>query len=426
MLIAVSGNIGSGKTTLARFIANNYGFSYVPTKRLEFNFLEDFFMDIEGKFFPAQVSFLISKAIEIQSLHADGKNIVIDRSLLEDIQVFARLWSDRKAIDRKIVQLYQYTAEFISSAIPTPDMYIVCRCPAQVCAERIASRPARRFEALYPPNHVQVLGEYYSKLTFEWGVPYVEVDTTYYDFTNSSVLESICKYIFEQFTGRREYGQLSLFDDTGYCDREIEIDRKGLVFHYLEDSDYLSPLKPLGRTAKYIYLAAPFTQLANDKRTVKSAFGMENDSFFEENEESPYGGLPISYRKKLVRIETAIRKQCGYRVLLPHRDINKWGMVTYPTQHITPQIVETVEHAAAIVAIPGSSIGVHMEVGIAIARRIPVIIIETKEFQNSFFLEGMKEIPGIKYMKVESLSQIPKHIEQENIMEFISGFGGEK
>jgi len=424
MLIAVSGNVGSGKTTLAKYIARNYGFSYVPTKRLEFDFLEDFFKDIEGKFFPAQVSFLISKAIEIQSLHSEHKNIVLDRSLLEDIHVFAKLWSDRMAIDRKIIQLYQCTAEFITSSIPTPDIYLVCRCPAEVCARRVASRPARKFESLYPPNHVQVLGGYYEKLTFEWGVPYVEIDTTYYDFTKPFVLESVCKYIFEQLAEMNEYGQLSWFDDAGHEGQDGKIGRTGIKFHNLGDSDYSSSFGLLHRTAKYIYLAAPFTQLASDKNTAKAILGAENASFFEEIENAPYGELPTSYRRKLTRIAAAIKKQCRLPVLLPHRDINNWGVVSYPTQQITPKIVETVEQAAAIVAIPGSSIGVHMEIGLAIARRIPVIIIETKEFQNSFFLEGMKEIPGIKYIKAESLSQIPKHIEQENIMEFISGFGG--
>lgn len=424
MLIAVSGNVGSGKTTLAKHIAKYYGFCYVPNKRLEFDFLEDFFKDIEGKFFPAQVSFLISKAVEIQSLHYEHKNIVIDRSLLEDIQVFAQLWSDRKAIDRKIIQLYHHTAEFITSSIPAPDLYIVCRCPAEVCEKRIASRPARKFESLYPPNHVQVLGEYYEKLTFEWGIPFVEIDTTHYDFTDPSILESLCTYIFEKLGERKEYGQLSLFDDAERDGQAQKSEQPGIVFHSFEDSDHSLPWKSLGRTAKYIYFAAPFTQLAAGKNTAKSILRMENDSFFKEIEESQYGALPISYRRKLARIAAAITKQCGLPVLLPHRDINNWGMVNYPSQYITPRIIETVEHATAIVAIPGSSIGVHMELGLAIARRIPVIVIETKEFENSFFLEGLREIPGIKYIKAESISQIPRCIDKEDILEFISSFGG--
>lgn len=69
MIIAVSGNVGSGKTTLAKYISEKYCFDYIPQHRLEFDFIDDFFNDIEGKFFPAQVSFLLSKAIELQELY---------------------------------------------------------------------------------------------------------------------------------------------------------------------------------------------------------------------------------------------------------------------------------------------------------------------------------------------------------------------
>ena len=191
MLIAVAGNIGSGKTTLAKYISEKHNFFYVPKRRLEFNFIDDFFNDIEGKFFPAQISFLLSKAIEIQELYSNQNNIVVDRSLLEDIEVFARLWIETRQIDDKIVQLYQHTANFIKSAVPSPDLYIFCHCPAEISTARIAQRPQRSFEKQYPPNHIQMLEKYYSQLVFENNAPCLVIDTTYYDFTNRNVLDFI-------------------------------------------------------------------------------------------------------------------------------------------------------------------------------------------------------------------------------------------
>lgn len=58
MLIAVAGNIGSGKTTLAKYISEKHNFFYVPKRRLEFNFIDDFFNDIEGKFFQHKYLFV--------------------------------------------------------------------------------------------------------------------------------------------------------------------------------------------------------------------------------------------------------------------------------------------------------------------------------------------------------------------------------
>lgn len=421
MLIAVSGNVGSGKSTLARHIAKKYNFRYVPNKRLEFNFIDDFFNDIEGKFFPAQVSFLLSKAIEIQAC-GPNRNIIVDRSLLEDINVFAKLWIDNKNIDEKIAQLYQYTADFITSAIPAPDLYIVCQCPAEVCASRIKNRPVRKFEALYPPNHIQMLGEYYSDLTFEWGIPYVEIDTTYYDFTDEAVLNAVCERIFKRLEQHGQYEQLSLYDEvTGETPVEAA-DAKGMAFHNLEEMDYFASFKQPPKSTKYIYLAAPFTQLATNTKKQSSENEIENHSFFEE-EELPYGELPSSYRNKLTKIEAAIKKQCGMPVLLPHRDINNWGKISHSAQYITPKIVETVENATALVAIPGNSIGVHMELGIAISRDIPIIVIETDDFQSSFFVKGLGEIPCVRHIKAKSISQIPARLENEKISEFIQSYG---
>lgn len=424
MLVAVSGNLGSGKSTLARYIARKYNFRYVPHKRFEFDFIEEFFSDIEGKFFPAQVSFLLSKATEIQAI-GTRQNIVMDRSLMEDINVFAKLWIDNRHIDEKITQLYHYTAEFISSAIPAPDLYLVCRCPPEVCAQRIKNRPVRSFETQYPTNHINVLSEYYSSLSFGWGVPYVEIDTTYYDFTDETVLDSVCESIFKRLEPNNHYKQLSLFDDIPEKHYDVPIEIKGLTFHNFDGVDQFMSVSHPSKSSKYIYLAAPFTQLAKSPEHTAANSLIENSTFFEV-EDVAYGELPRSYRQRLLRIESALKKQCGMRVLLPHRDINKWGRVSYPSQYITPRIVDTVKNAAAVVAIPGTSIGVHMEIGIAISRDIPVIVIETADFQSSFFVEGLRNVPCVRCIKASSLAQIPVCIEQHNISEFIYSYGGEK
>ena len=167
------------------------------------------------------------------------------------------------------------------------------------------------------------------------------------------------------------------------------------------------------------------TQLATNIKSRQQESMIDNTSFFED-EVLPYGELPKSYRNKLLKIEAAIKKHCGMPVLVPHRDINNWGKTSHPAKYITPKIVETVENATAVVAIPGSSIGVHMEIGIAIAKNIPVIVVETNDFQNSFFVSGLGEIPCVKHIKVASIAHIPTCIEREKISEFIYNYGGNK
>ena len=421
MLIAVSGNVGSGKTTLAKYLSDAYGFRFVPKRRLEFDFIDEFFHDIEGKFFPAQVSFLISKAIEIQEHLSYGRNIVVDRSLLEDIDVFARLWIENRQIDQKIIQLYHHTADFIKNAVPVPDLYIICRCPAETSLARIAQRPKRSFEKQYPPNHVQLLSQYYSELTIEAGVPCVEIDTTYYDFTKQSVLDGICVQIFEQLKQPSIYDQLSLFEDYPNEPQHFP----GLVFHNFDGNHKITSFDRSTSHSEYIYLAAPFTQFATpQKRTIASA-SEEPNLLAALYKDEPYGTLPLPYRNRLRKIEKAIEAHCGMPVLLPHRDINNWGKTAYSSEYLTPKLVESVENASAFIAVPGCSIGVHLELGIAIAHKIPVIIFDSGDFPKSFFLDGFSELPNVKCIRAPSLSKIPALIESEKLSAFIKTARGE-
>jgi len=408
MFIAVSGNIGSGKTTLARYLSCNYDLCYVPRDRLEFNFLDVFFKDVEGKFLLTQLSFLISKSIELQKLLQNKENIVLDRSLKEDIEVFARLWIENCNIEKKIADLYNRTADFIRQTLPEPDLYIFCSCSANISRQRIANRPVRNFEKQYPPDHIELLEKYYKQLITNLKAPCVEINTEQYDFTEDETLPYLCTEIFKQFAHSPYFCQLSLFDEP------IKQNVQGLIFH---NFDQIHGQHLPAKNVQYIYLAAPFTQMAPPKQIIEA----DDISLFSTMDENTvYGMLNVSYQTNLKKIAQAIAKHCQIPVYLPHRDINKWGKINYPTEYLTPRLIETVEKATAIVAIPGNSIGVHLELGIAIARHIPIVIFDTNDFSNSFFVRGFMELPYVKYIQVPSLSKIPSNVVMENISAFIS------
>ena len=414
MLIAVAGNIGSGKTTLAKFIAANYDFSYVPNHRFEFDFIDSFFEDISGMFLPAQLSFLMSKAIEIQQLTEQRKNVVVDRSVIEDIHVFARLWIENKEIDEKIVELYRYTSEFIRQSLPSPDLYIHCVCPAEVSQRRIAGRARRSFEEKYPPGHVQMLEKYYSELEFEEGVPYVRIDTERYDFTKAGTLKAVCAMIFDRFAASSDYGQFSLFDAADPGDSGTE----GMTFRGFDTAPTVRH-KRIEEVRKYIYLAAPFTQFATQDSRQSRRENTELSLFFGQNDTAAYGEIPRDYRRKLTNNEKALTRACGVPVLLPHRDINNWGKTTFPAEHLVPEIVKSIEGASAVVAVPGSSIGVHLEVGMAIERRLPIVLFDAADVAKSFFMDGLANLPNVKCIRVPSIDAIPGYIEAGNIAGFL-------
>lgn len=413
MIIAVSGNVGSGKTTLAKYISEKYCFDYIPQHRLEFDFIDDFFNDIEGKFFPAQVSFLLSKAIELQELYSTQKNIVIDRSLLEDIDVFARLWIENRNIDPKIIQLYKHTAEFIKASVPPPDVYLICRCPAEVSISRIDQRKKRHFEDKYPPNHVQMLEQYYSMLCIEQNTPYVNIDTVYYDFKDKSDLEFVCNEIFSHLEYSQDYVQLSFLESTPNFPKPVVA---GMDFH---NFSHHSPIyyKHESKRSEYIYFAAPFTQVAEKGRKLND-FEKNNNNFLHMIQDTHlYGELPEKYRRTLIKIQKALERKYNHKVFIPHKEINKWGKTSYPPEYLAPQIVDSVKNAFAFVAIPGNSLGVHLELGIAISQKIPTTIFDVDEYRCGYLVKGLAESDLLKYYRLPSIHSISNYINQTNILE---------
>ncbi len=60
-----------------------------------------------------------------------------------------------------------------------------------------------------------------------------------------------------------------------------------------------------------------------------------------------------------------------------------------------------------------------MELGIAIAKGIPVVVFDTKDFPGSFFVKGFQSFPNVIYVQAESISDIPNLLLSENISTFI-------
>src|SRR6218665_3413332 len=92
MHIAITGNIGAGKTTLASKLAEHYGWE-VLYEAVEGNpYLPPFYEDMEKWAFHLQIYFLNSRfeqVLKIKKL-AEDRTIIQDRSIYEDAYIFAR------------------------------------------------------------------------------------------------------------------------------------------------------------------------------------------------------------------------------------------------------------------------------------------------------------------------------------------------
>lgn len=88
MHIGVAGNIGCGKTTLTRMLAEYY--NWTPRyESVTYNpYLEDYYADIPRWSFALEVYFLKQRFKDVLDIDKSSDVIVQDRTIMEGVQIF--------------------------------------------------------------------------------------------------------------------------------------------------------------------------------------------------------------------------------------------------------------------------------------------------------------------------------------------------
>lgn len=163
--IAFAGNIGAGKSTAAKIVAEHYGFEIFYEPVLENRFLKKYYGDMKRWSFTLQMEFLL-KRIEH---HIDIRNLetgcVQDRSLIEDPEIFAKyLHGLGHMSDAELDLYFDYFRRF-NKQVSQPNKIILLHTgDVNVLLRRISAR-GREEEAGITSEFLRGLNGYYE--TFE-------------------------------------------------------------------------------------------------------------------------------------------------------------------------------------------------------------------------------------------------------------------
>lgn len=162
MHIAITGNIGAGKTTLATKLANHYGWE-VLYEAVDGNpYLPPFYEDMEKWAFHLQIFFLNSRfeqVLKIKKL-TEEKTIIQDRSIYEDAYIFARNLYESGKFNETDYQTYKSMFNTITQAITHPDLMIYLRADLPILQRQISKR-GRDFEKNIDPEYLISLNKLY-------------------------------------------------------------------------------------------------------------------------------------------------------------------------------------------------------------------------------------------------------------------------
>jgi len=149
IMILIEGNIGAGKTTVGRALADSgdFGFIEEPTKAWQEDFacnmLELFYSDPHRWSFTFQTCAFITRAKTWHEVLAatDHDRVILERSIFCDRFVFAENCYRTGLMSLVEYQLYRGLWDFlVSNFCVEPDLILYLRTPAEVCLQRIRER----------------------------------------------------------------------------------------------------------------------------------------------------------------------------------------------------------------------------------------------------------------------------------------------
>ena len=160
MHIAVAGNIGSGKTTLTTKLSKYLGFEAQYEDADTNPYLFDFYSDMQRWSFNLQVYFLNARLRKIIEIQQSGKNVIQDRTIYEDAQIFAPNLHAMGLMAKRDYETYKSLFETTVELLTPPDLTIYLRASIPTLVDQIQRR-GREYEDSIRLDYLRRLNERY-------------------------------------------------------------------------------------------------------------------------------------------------------------------------------------------------------------------------------------------------------------------------
>jgi deoxyadenosine/deoxycytidine kinase len=204
MHLAVSGNIGSGKTTLTEKLAKHYGWKAEFEAVDQNPYLPDFYEDMKRWAFHLQVYFLNSRYNQIKKIQESPVSTIQDRTIYEDAYIFAANLYKSKLMTERDYYNYRSLFDSMISHVKAPDLLIYLKADIPKLVGQIEKR-GRSYETAMRIDYLKNLNSHYE----EWIGDYKEgklliVDVNDLDFVErqedfSFIVEKIEREMFGLF-----------------------------------------------------------------------------------------------------------------------------------------------------------------------------------------------------------------------------------
>lgn len=183
MHIGVAGNIGCGKTTLTRMLAEYY--KWTPRyEAVTYNpYLEDYYSDISRWSFNLEVYFLAQRFKDVLDI-AKSKDVIIqDRTIMEGVEIFVANNHKLGNLSDRDFETYMDLFRLMMSLVKEPDLLIYIRSSIPHLVSQIQKR-GREYEQGISIEYLSGLNDLYEDWISRYKGKLIVIDGDDLDFEN--------------------------------------------------------------------------------------------------------------------------------------------------------------------------------------------------------------------------------------------------
>lgn len=187
--IAIEGNIGAGKTTLAHKIADDFNAKKILERFADNPFLPKFYKDQARYAFPLEMSFLADR---YQQISDDLAQLDLFKDfIIADYHIFKSLIFAKVTVTEDEFRLYRKLFEIIYKEIPKPDLYIYLYQNTERLLQNIKKR-GRSYEQEIPSEYLDKINQGY----FDFIKTHPELNILVLDVSDRDFVKKQSDYIF--------------------------------------------------------------------------------------------------------------------------------------------------------------------------------------------------------------------------------------
>jgi deoxyadenosine/deoxycytidine kinase len=197
--IAIEGNIGAGKTSLATMLSQEFNTRLVLEEFEDNSFLPKFYNDAQRYAFPLEMSFLAARFNQLKKQLIEPD--MFQQQIISDY-IFAKcmLFSKINLVDDEF-DLYLRLFDIINAQIRQPDLLVYLHNPVEKLQWNILNR-GRSYEQKITDEYLQSLSDsYWQYLNANTHLRILIVDCSSIDFVNNSThYQSLLSLICKEYT----------------------------------------------------------------------------------------------------------------------------------------------------------------------------------------------------------------------------------